>query len=130
MNLNLLSYLVFLPAMLAIAVWTARSCHRNGRVWMLGIFEGETVFVDAVNNVLLIACYTLNLGYVALVISIWEPIVSIEQMIMVLTARIALILLSLAAIHFTNIGVLLIWRRLRARDLVSQQPTPTNTKPS
>jgi hypothetical protein len=130
MNLNLLSYLVFLPAMLAIAVWTARSCHRNGRVWMLGIFEGETVFVDAVNNVLLIACYTLNLGYVALVISIWEPIVSIEQMIMVLTARIALILLSLAAIHFTNIGVLLIWSRLRARDLVSQQPTPTNTKPS
>jgi hypothetical protein len=41
MNLNLLSYLIFLPAMMAIAVWTARSCHRNGRVWMLGIFDGD-----------------------------------------------------------------------------------------
>ena len=41
MNLNLLSYLLFFPAMLAIAVWTAQVSHRHGRVWMLRIFDGE-----------------------------------------------------------------------------------------
>ena len=113
MNLNLLSYLFFLPAMMAIAVWTARSCHRNGRVWMLGIFDGEAEFVDAVNNVLLIGCYTLNLGYVTMVMSLWEPISSWEHMLATLVHRIALILLSLATIHFMNIGVLLVWSRIK-----------------
>ncbi|HOY27658.1 MAG TPA: hypothetical protein PLR96_01710 [Flavobacteriales bacterium] len=127
MNLNLLSYLIFLPAMMAIAMWTARSCHRNGRVWMLGIFDGDAPFVDAINNVLLVGCYTLNLGYVAMVMSLWEPITGLEHMLATLVHRIALILLSLAAIHFTNIGVLLVWSLLRARDLAPQQPTLTNT---
>jgi len=127
MNLNLLSYLIFLPAMMAIAVWTARSCHRNGRVWMLGIFDGDAPFVDAVNNVLLVGCYTLNLGYLALVMSLWEPIVSWEHMLATLVHRIALILLSLATIHFSNIGVLLIWSRVRARALAPQQKPLTNT---
>lgn len=113
MNLNLLSYLLFLPAMMAIAVGTARSCHRHGRVWMLGIFEGDAAFVDAINNVLLAGCYTLNLGYVAVVMSLWEPITGWEQMLAMLVHRIALILLSLAAIHFTNIGVLLVWSRIK-----------------
>lgn len=127
MNLNLLSYLFFLPAMLAIAVWTARSCHRNGRIWMMGIFDNNAPFVDAVNNVLLVGCYTLNLGYVALVVSLWEPITTWEHMLATLIQRIALILLSLAAIHFSNIGVLLLWSRVRERELAPQQKTLTNT---
>lgn len=122
MNLNLLSYLVFLPAMMVIAVGTARSCHRNGRVWMLGIFDGDARFVDAINNVLLVGCYTLNLGYVALTMSLWEPISGWEHMLAALVHRIAIILLSLAAIHFTNISVLLVWSHLRAKQHAHQQP--------
>ena len=120
MNLNLLSYLLFFPAMLAIAVWTAQVSHRHGRVWMLRIFDGETDFVDAVNNVLLVGCYVVNAGYIALVVGQWEPISSVPQMLATLTTQVATILFLLAWLHYQNIAVLLIWSRIKHR----QQPTP------
>ena len=123
MNLNLLSYLLFFPAMTAIAVYVAQVCHRNGRVWMLRIFDNDERFVDAVNNILLVACYVVNAGYIALVISDWEPITTVTQMIGVLSQRIALILFTLAALHYQNIAVLLIWSRIvRARHVAPQRP--------
>lgn len=123
MNLNILSYLLFLPAMLAVAMWTARACHRNGRVWMLGLFDGDAAFVDAVNNVLLIACYTLNLGYVSVVVSQWEPISDLQQMLALLGHYMSIILLTLALVHFSNISVLLIWSRFKSqRSTNTSQP--------
>lgn len=121
--LNLTSYLLFLPTMMVVAVWTARSCHRNGRVWMLDIFDGDAAFVDGVNNALLAGCYTLNLGYVATVLSLWPPVASLAHMLELLAHRMAAIMLGLAAIHFTNIAVLLIWSRMRNRATATQQRT-------
>lgn len=115
MNLNLLSYLLFFPLMLAVAGWTAQVSHRHGRVWLMSIFPGEERFVDAINNVLLAGCYALNLGYVALSVSQWEPITGWTALIGTLVRHMAIILLTLAGIHFTNIGVLLLWSRLRSQ---------------
>ncbi len=119
MNLNLLSYLLFFPAMLAIAVWTAQVSHRHGRVWMLRIFDNEAAFVDAVNNVLLVGCYVVNAGYIALVVGRWELITSLPQMLATLTTHVATILFLLAWLHYQNIAVLLIWSRIKQR----HQPT-------
>jgi hypothetical protein len=115
MNLNLLAYLLFFPAMVAIAVYVAQVCHRNGRPWMLGIFDDGTHFVDAVNNVLLVGCYVLNAGYIAVVMSQWEPVLTIGQLLNTLSLRIALILFTLAGLHYMNIGVLLLWARAKHR---------------
>ena len=128
MNLNLLSYALFFPAMVGIAVYVAQVCHRNGRLWMLRIFDDEAHFVDAVNNILLVGCYVVNVGYIAIVLSLWEPVTSVPQMLGVLSQRIALILFTLAGLHYQNIAVLLIWSRVRARDLApKQQPTTPTT---
>ena len=58
--------------MMAIAVGGTQTCHRNGRAWMLGMFDGNASLVDAFNNMLLVGCYLLNLGYMAMVMSLWE----------------------------------------------------------
>jgi hypothetical protein len=115
MNLNLLSYALFFPAMVAIAVWTAQVSHRHGRVWMMRIFDQEAAFVDAVNNVLLVGCYVVNAGYIALVIGHWQPIDSVPEMLGVLSQRIATILFALAWLHYQNIAVLLLWSRFKHR---------------
>ena len=117
MNLNLLSYGLFFPAMVFIAYRVAWLCHRNGAIWLMRIFNEEH-FVKAVNDVLLVGCYTVNIGYVALVISTWEPITTTPQLLGVLSERIALILFTLAGLHYMNITVLFVWSRIaRARDL-------------
>lgn len=121
MNLNLLSYLLFFPAMMGIAIYVAQVCHRNGRLWMLKIFDNEEHFVDAVNNILLVACYVVNLGYIALVVATWEPITDALQMLAVLSRRIAFILFVLAGLHYQNIAVLLIWSRIKHRRTLNTQ---------
>lgn len=123
MNLNLLSYALFFPAMVGIAVYVAQVCHRNGRLWMLRIFDNEEHFVDAVNNILLVGCYVVNIGYIAIVLSLWEPVITVPQMIGVLSQRIALILFTLAGLHYQNIAVLLIWSRMKhCQTLKTQTP--------
>mgnify|MGYP000143174200 FL=1 len=121
MNLNLLSYALFFPAMVGIAVYVAQVCHRNGRLWMLRIFDNEARFVDAVNNILLVGCYVVNIGYIAIVLSLWEPVTTVPQMLGVLSQRIALILFTLAVLHYQNIAVLLIWSRMKHRQTLNTQ---------
>ena len=123
MNLNLLAYLLFFPAMLALAVGVAQTCDRHGRPWMLGLFDGDAAFVDAVNNILLVCCYTINLGYIALVMGDWERVTSIEHLIGTLAQRMSVIVFALAALHYQNIAVLLIWSRIK------QRRTLKNTQP-
>ena len=113
MNFNLLSYLLFFPAMVGVAVYVAQVCHRNGRVWMLRIFDNDAAFVDAVNNVLLAGCYVVNAGYIALEVGRWEAVTSVPQMLGTLSNHIALILFILAALHYTNIGTLLLWSNMK-----------------
>jgi hypothetical protein len=115
MNLNLASYAFFFPAMLAIAVAVAQLCHRHGRIWMLRIFDNDAAFVDATNNILLVGCYAVNLGYIALVVAQWEPITTVQEMLGTLSRHIAVILFALAGLHYQNIAVLLIWSRIKQR---------------
>ena len=129
MNLNLLSYALFFPAMVGIAVYVAQVCHRNGRLWMMRIFDHEAPFVDAVNNILLVGCYVLNAGYIAIVLSLWEPVTSVPQMLGVLSQRIALILFTLAGLHYQNIAVLLLWSRAKQRVRADDhRPQPLTTQ--
>ena len=125
MNLNLLAYFLFFPAMLALAVGVAQTCHRHGRPWMLGLFEDNDVLVDAVNNILLVGCYLVNLGYIALVMAAWEHVITIEQFFGTLGQHIATIVLVLAGLHYQNIAVLLIWSHLKHRvRVVDHRPEP------
>lgn len=121
MNFNLLSYLLFFPAMVGIAVYVAQVCHSNGRVWMLRIFDNEAALVDAVNNVLLVSCYVVNAGYIALVVGRWEMVVTIPQMLGALSHHVAIILFVLAALHYTNIAVLLTWSHFKHRKARAEQ---------
>ena len=129
MNLNLLSYLIFFPVMVTLAVWVGRTAHRNGAVWLMGIF-GDAEFVRAVNNILLIGCYTVNIGYIALVLTQWDPIGTLAQMASGLSARFGLIIVTLAVLHYTNITVLLLWSRFerqrhgRAPRAISEPQAP------
>jgi hypothetical protein len=126
MNLNLLANALFFPAMLALAVGVAQTSHRHGRPWMLRLFRGDAAFVDAVNNILLVGCYLVNLGYIALVMARWEPVSGIVELLDTLSRRMAIIVLALAALHYQNIAVLLIWSRIvRARHVAPQQSAQT-----
>lgn len=121
MNLNLLAYILFFPAMMGLAVGVAQTCHRHGRPWMMGLFDDNDVLVDALNNILLVGCYLVNLGYIALVMAGWEEVTTMEQLLGSLGQHMATIILVLAGLHYQNIAVLLIWSHIKHRRTLKPQ---------
>ncbi|HRH38877.1 MAG TPA: hypothetical protein PK760_11055, partial [Flavobacteriales bacterium] len=69
--------------------------------------------------ILLVGCYVVNLGYIALTVAQWGHVDDAVEMMGVLSERIAVILFALAWLHYQNIGVLMIWARFKHR----QTPT-------
>lgn len=125
MNLNLLAYILFFPAMMGLAVGVAQTCHRHGRPWMMGLFDDNDVLVDALNNILLVGCYLVNLGYIALVMAAWEEVTTTEQLLGSLGQHMATIILVLTGLHYQNIAVLLIWSHFKHRVRVEDhRPRP------
>ena len=91
-------------------------CHDNGEVWTMELYQDE-VFVKAVNRLLLIAYYLLNIGYVVLVISFWETVGGLAELVSTIATRAGAILLSLALLHYLNIGALTLWYKLKNKHL-------------
>ena len=86
---------------------------KNGRYFLLDIFNNDKSIVDPVNNILLVGYYIVNLGYALLQINKWETISSYHRMIEVLAENIGTIMLFLAAMHYFNILVFSMYKYFR-----------------
>ena len=75
-------------------------------MFLLDIFAQNTGLADAVNRLLLMGFYLINIGYVCLNMSDGMHVTGAEQMIETLTYKIGILLLTLGAVHFANIAVL------------------------
>ena len=113
-DLNIVSYLIYLPIMFYITIRVGWLCYKNGEKWTMELYHDEE-FVKAVNNLLLLGYYLVNIGYVLLAISFWEPIQNVAQMLQVLGTRIGGILLLLALLHYFNIAALSVWHYIKVK---------------
>lgn len=105
--MNLLAYLIYLVVTYLITVHVGLSFYRNGRLYILNVFQGDEKFADTVNRLLLLGYYLLNLGYAAIMIRFWKRIVSWPELLESLSTMTGIIMLSLAVIHFCNMTLIL-----------------------
>ena len=106
------SYLVYLAVSLAVTIWVARSLHRNGRIFLLEAFHGNTEMADSVNHLLVVGFYLINAGYVTLALATTETLSTPRQAIELVCNKIGLVLLVLGLLHFLTLYVI---NRLRRR---------------
>ena len=105
MNYNLFSYLIYLIVTVFITVWVGKAFHKNGIHYILSIFEDEKV-AHAINNLLLVGYYLVNIGYAILKISDWTNPSSFAEVVSSVSLNLANILLVLALLNYINIGTL------------------------
>ena len=103
MNSNILAYVIYLAATLYIIYWLGKVFHRNGRVFILQLFNGDAEGTDTINNILLVAYYLFNIGYAFLRLKTWQPIRAPAQLISSLGYNLGLLILILAITHYFNI---------------------------
>jgi amino acid transporter len=104
--MNVLGYIVYLSITFFITVHTGYQFYKNGRIFILTETQHNIHLTDAINKLLLVGYYLLNLGYSAMTLYGWKPILDIQNLIGVLSIKIGTILFILASIHYFNMLLL------------------------
>jgi len=106
MTYHVISYLIYAPISIAITIWVGTILFRNGRVFLLDIFAGNTLLTDSINRLLISGFYLLSIGYAIFALPEQAEIGSLQSMIERLSIKLGIILLILGLIHFFNLLVL------------------------
>jgi hypothetical protein len=110
MNFNVIGYSIYITVIMYITVFIGKKFHTNGRVFLHEILIDHSI-CEAVNNILLVAYYLLNIGNAIIMLKTWPQIESAGELIEVTSVNIGQIVLLLAGIHFVNIALLLMGRK-------------------
>lgn len=120
---TVITYLVYLALSLALTVWVARTLFRNGRVFLLDVFRGNTELADSTNHLLVVGFYLVNLGYVSLALRLGYEVVDARGSIEALSQKVGAVLLVLGGMHFFNLYV---FSRIRRRARLADAPPPVD----
>jgi hypothetical protein len=113
-------YFVYAAVAVGLTAWLARTLSKNGAIFLEDVFKDRPGLAEAVNRLLVVGFYMLNLGYAFYILRAGRELDAFEAM-QYLVNRLALLLVTLALIHFVN--VLVFWR-IRGRTEQRQLPVP------
>ncbi|MCX5399279.1 hypothetical protein [Streptomyces sp. NBC_00102] len=121
MDLTVVAYVIYLVVSVALTVWVARTLSRNGRIFIADVLKGNEKLADAVNHLLVVGFYLVNLGFVTLYLRNTDDIADARALFDALSPKIGVVLLVLGAMHLGNVFVL---NRMRRRGLMEREQTP------
>jgi hypothetical protein len=112
MSFNTIGYLVYLPIIGFITFYVGKRCHTHGLHFVKQAITDETMAI-AVNNMLLVGYYLVNIGYAIIGLSSWEYMTGLADLMAIVSTQTAHIVLILAALHYFNILTLFVIRKLK-----------------
>jgi hypothetical protein len=121
MNLSL-TYGLYLAISFAITFWVGRTLHQRGRIFLVKCFAGNENLADAVNHLLLVGFYLVNLGYVCLALRYGDKPTNVPESIEFLATKVGLVMLILGVMHFFNLFVLTHISREKRNQPLGQNP--------
>jgi hypothetical protein len=121
MDLTVAAYVAYLLLSVPLTIWVARTLFRNGRLFLLDVFDGAAELADAVNRLLVVGFYLLNLGFVLLYLRMADAVVSGRDLVETLSAKLGVVTLVIGGMHLLNVYV---FNRVRRRRLLDVAPRP------
>ena len=121
-----MSYIIFLYTLyllitVILTIWVARTLFRNGKVFLIDIFHGNQELAQAVNNLLLVGFYLINLGYAIYTLRVEFTVSNPRELIEQLSLKTGAIILILGGMHFLN---MIVFFKLRKRALLERRTAP------
>lgn len=105
MNYAVINYILYLAISTVFTVWVAGTLHRNGRVFLVDVFTGNTTLADSVNSLLVVGFYLINTGFVFFRLKVTQAPINAQQLIETLSVKVGLVVLILGAMHFLNLFI-------------------------
>ena len=131
MDYTVIGYLIYLAVSLVLTVWVARVLARNGMVFIKDALHGDTALAEAINRLLQVGFYLLNLGFIAWWLKMDSEVGSVREMIEAISFKLGAVMLILGVIHVVNVVALSKIRRrgmTDARGLSRLEPPTRRAK--
>jgi hypothetical protein len=121
MDYTVASYAGYLPVATGVTIWVARTLSRNGKVFLADVFAGDEKLAEAVNQLLVVGFYLINLGFVMLWMKNSDVVNGTQGVFDALSLKLGLVLLILGVMHLGNVLVL---SRIRRRGKLERLQRP------
>ncbi|MFJ4844364.1 MULTISPECIES: hypothetical protein [unclassified Streptomyces] len=121
MDLTVVAYVIYLLVSIALTVWVARTLSRAGKVFLEDVLHGNEKLADAVNHLLVVGFYLVNLGFVALYLKNADAVDDARGLFEALSVKLGVVLLVLGVLHLGNVWVL---NRIRRRGVMDREQIP------
>ena len=121
MDMTVIAYVVYLTVSVSLTVWVARTLSSNGRAFLADVLHGNAELADAVNRLLVVGFYLVNLGFVALYLKSTDTIEDAREVFEALSVKLGVVLLVLGVMHLGNVYVL---SKIRRRGLSDREQFP------
>ncbi|BBC36067.1 putative integral membrane protein [Streptomyces graminofaciens] len=121
MDLTVVAYVIYLLVSVGLTVWVARTLSKNGRIFLSDVLQGNEKLADAVNHLLVVGFYLVNLGFVALYLNEDGAITSPREVFEAVSTKLGVVLLVLGALHLGNVFVL---NKFRRRGVMEREQLP------
>ncbi|TDU90046.1 hypothetical protein EV138_3629 [Kribbella voronezhensis] len=124
--MTVLAYLVYLAISVPLTIWVARTLSHNGRVFLVDVFDGNDEFADAVNRLLVVGFYLVNLGFVTLFLRSRDTVADARGAIEQLSMKLGTVLVVLGVLHLLNVWIFNAIRRRSQQVEMATPPVPPN----
>ena len=126
-NVPIIFYLGYTAIALILVIWLARTLFTAGNQFLEDVFDSRELG-HAVNRLLVIGFYLLNMGYAFMLYQLDPSYASITEAWNQLVNRLGILFLSLGVIHLFN--MLILWRVRTHRERRAELPVgPTSFQP-
>jgi hypothetical protein len=115
------TYISYVVISVFLTVWVGHTLHKNGRIFLIDVFNNNETLADSVNHLLVVGFYLINFGYVSLALKLSKYPEHAAEGIESLSWKIGLVLLVLGGMHFFN---LLIFNRIHRRPKLNRNYPP------
>jgi hypothetical protein len=115
------TYIIYVVLSVALTGWVGHTLHKNGRVFLVDVFNNNEALADSVNHLLVVGFYLINFGFVSLALKLSTRPETAPESIEMLSWKIGLVLLVLGGMHFFN---LIIFNRIHRRPKLNRNYPP------
>ena len=105
MSVIIWTYIAYVLLSIVLTVWVAQTLYKNGRVFLVDVFQENESLADSVNHLLVVGFYLINFGYVSLALKLTSQVETAQQGIEALSWKIGVVLLVLGGMHFFNLFI-------------------------
>lgn len=102
MSTAIATYFIYFALSLIMTIWVARTLHTNGRLFLIDAFHGDEARADAVNHLLVVGFYLINVGFILLFLRIGVKPTDFVGGIEYASTKLGVVLLILGGMHFFN----------------------------